>query len=217
MRKVIMVVVAMTWGLCSQAAMAVSFSPLEIYGSISIGALMSGGQRDFPDSYLAPTPDSYGASMPFIGLRVFFFEQAGIEAFCGIGGEARASSSQVSSSLALYNLNTVNGGLIFRYNFSPRPSGWLAILAGGGVSYQSPSMIARDFQMLGWDNGDSIGTSGSDLGWYTKVGFAYYFGTHFFVDLTTYYIYSNVKSDPPMTKFDGSYLLFAFGIGFAIF
>jgi hypothetical protein len=49
----------MLYGLSSQSLSAASFSPLEIFGSLSIVGLLSGDQKDFPDGYLAPTPDSY--------------------------------------------------------------------------------------------------------------------------------------------------------------
>jgi hypothetical protein len=201
--------------MCVLSLTTLAAGPVEIYGSLAFGGLLSGYQKDLPDMVLSPQPDSYSIFVPILGLRYFFIEQAGIESFATIGGSTKAESSLISTPLALYNISLANAGLILRFRIEPgRDGGGFAFLAGGGVNYPLTDIISTDFNTLMWAGGFSFRPVSPDLGWYGKAGLAYYIGRHFFLDFTAYYEYVNAHFDIGQ-KLDGSYMLFAFGIGVA--
>ncbi|HTP59897.1 MAG TPA: hypothetical protein VMM82_13330 [Spirochaetia bacterium] len=193
---------------------AESFLPsVELWGSVSFGALGSGLQKDFPDGTLSPKPDSYTAFLPMIGLRGYLIGPVGLEASSGFFGTTRATADGYQP-LDLYNYFMINAGPVVRLGFRTGARSAVAILLGGGVNYSFPS-YANDFKSVWASMGLSLADLTSDVGWYGKAGFAWYPFPGLFLDTTFWYYYMNAKNTNGVTV-DGTYYLFAFSIGFGI-
>jgi hypothetical protein len=197
--------------LSSYANAEVPLPATEIWASISFGGLLSGFQKDLPDQTLSPTPDGYTAIVPFVGVRHYFIDAAGIEASFVVLGSTTANSSQASNGLKMYDYQAVNLGLILRHAFrDPNGKVSLAIFAGGGANY-SFLTLSSDYTSL--FSGISFYKVVSDIGWYAKAGIASYQFSSFFLDATAYYYFINAKFDVSGQKLDGGYFLVAFSIG----
>ncbi len=211
MKKMLAVTAVLLCVLSFSAGADSFFRPTEIYGSIGFGGLTSGFQNDLPNQSLSPAPDSLTALMPMIGIRTYVIGPIGIEASFVIFGSTSANSDGYTP-LGMYNYSVGNLGLILRAGFRSGGSSAIVAFAGGGANYSFLS-LSSDYTSL--FSGVSFYSILSDIGYYAKVGLAWYPFPGFFMDMSGWYYFINARFDVSGKKLDGTYFLAVVSMGFA--
>ncbi|HUI70121.1 MAG TPA: hypothetical protein VL354_06340 [Spirochaetia bacterium] len=201
------VVVLLVCGLAVRAAAYGLLPSVEIWGSLSVGALAGGAQKAFLDgSTFSYPPTGYSAIIPIVGVRGYLLGPVGIEASFGIFGKTQVDAQGVNS-LTVYDYTLANAGPVLRFTFRTGGASAVAVILGGGANYS----------FFGFSS-DAFATRpnmASDIGWYGKASVAWYVFPGFFLDGTFWYYYMNAKYTDG-TPMDGTYYLFAFSFGFGL-
>jgi len=137
----------------------------------------------------------------------------GVEASVGFAGRTTANFGSGYNSIGMYDYTMLNLGIVMRYTFRlPGSRTGCALFGGGGANY---SFLALDSAYTSLFSGVTFQNVVSDLGWYTKAGFAWYPTPGFFLEATALYYYINSHFQVSGKQLDGSYLLGAFSLGLA--
>ncbi len=199
---------------CASAAAFGILPATEIYGSLSIGGLVSGYQKDMPTQMLSPAPDNFTALLPIIGIRHYVFGGLGIEGSFGLFGTTSAMSP-TTEPLKVYDYSVVTLGLVARHPVALDYESFLSIFGGAGITY-SIVTLSQEFTSLFAAVGEYFYDVKPDYGWYGKAGIAYYMSRHLFFDLTAYYFFLNAHFDVIDLQLAGNYLLVAVTLGVAL-
>ena len=127
-------------------------------------------------------------------------------------GKLPPKAARVSNALGVYDYTLASAGAVLRYDLFTRSGGWISLLAEWRGQLHVRSPLIPEFDNL---VGPFLPTD-AGFGWYVKAGAAYYFGKHFFADLTAYYYSMNSKFTPSNKTLDGSYFLIAISLGVAL-
>ncbi len=193
-------------------------SVVNIYPFVSFGELITGTQKKEPDETLSPKPDSYDVLEFGIGGSFFFTDQLGIDLSYS-SGEVEAISSEVNDSLVLYDYTRITAGIMMRFIIPIKSHLAFSINLSGGINKTTLDLDSeyKDLIVESWaSEGYSVtfnSSSATGTGWYSRIGFYFYFHRNFFVGTGIMYSYHNVKFTGASEKFDGGVVVVPFSVG----
>jgi hypothetical protein len=185
---------------------------LELSANVGFGFLFSGFQRELGDTSLTPEPDNYLTLGAGVDFSVFPLN------FLGVNGGYKfnvtnANSRDVSQFLAMYKINSIYAGVIFRWFLPTRSK--VAIEIAGGVNY-SFIKYHDDYTDL-FGGSENFYDIKPGRGAYGKIGFLGYLKDLFFMGLNIHYSFKNSEIETSITQLEGHYIIIELCGGVSLF
>lgn len=179
--------------------------------------LDSGEQKDYMDDILYPNPESYFHMNSSISLNYFFNDNIGIDTTYSLLRNTRADNDAIENSLMIYNHQTIDLGVIFRfikYSYSDK---YYSFYLAGGALY---SILNYDKEFNEFFDAEISNNELSDIssewGWYGKVGVHYNINRYFLLGMSLKMSFLNNYIQETNSNFDGFYIGWPVYIGFSI-